>query len=177
MYVQYGGGYYACIVATTAGPFAPADWAPAASAPWLEANGSFIGAKERASYSGQYLTLTWALNRYFQTTFRQPPYPAPYGGGSLFSEIYITNYEPPFTSFVSFTTEAGTSDVYTTGTGSEAVFTDVVDDTGSTFLFVINVPTAVYEGINTRPPLANAIINEFVTPIVPAGVGWMIQQC
>ena len=174
MYVLYGSAYYVCNVSSTTGSFVAADWGLAASAPWMQVNNSFIGAKERAGYNSQYLTLTWALNRYFQTTFRQPPYPAPYGGGSLFSAIYITNEEPAFTSFLSFTTEALTSNVYTTGTGTDVVLTTYVNDIGSTFIFTINIPSAVYTAINSNPTIANSIINQFITPLIPAGITWTI---
>ena len=174
-YVLYGGLYYVCIVpVTTAGAFVTANWSAAPSAPWLQVNKNFIGAKERATYNGRYLSLTWALNRYFQTTFRQPPYPAPYGGSGTFSDIYITNYEPAITSFLSYTTETFTSAVYTTGSGGEAIFTGYVDDSGSTFICVIHIPTGVYTAINPDPVKANSTINQFIAPIIPAGLGWTI---
>ena len=177
-YVINTGVYYVCNVPVTAAGtgvvFTPADWIAMPSAPWMQVNKCFIGAKERASYNGRYLSLTWALNRYFQTTFRQPPYPYPYGGGGAFSDIYITNYEPPTTSFLSYTTEMSTSDVYTTGTGGQAVFTEYVNDAGSTFICTIHIPVAVYANINTDPKIANATINQFITGIIPAGLGWSI---
>jgi len=174
-YILNAGVYYVCnsAILTHESPFNPAHWI-VTQAPWTQVNKSFIGAKERAGYNGMYLPLTWALNRYFQTTFRQPPYPAPYGGSGTFSEIYITTYEPSVISFISFTTETLTSDVYTTGTPPYAVFTTYVDDTGSTFSFAINIPVGVYGDINTNPAIANTIINQFVTPIVPTGIGWVV---
>lgn len=39
---------------------------------WQEINNNFIGVKERDLYIDQELTLTWALNRWFNTSFRQP---------------------------------------------------------------------------------------------------------
>jgi len=175
-YILNYGVYYVCTTAiTTPEPtFVPANWTVAPTAPWLQVNKNFIGAKERASYNGRYLSLTWALNRYFQTTFRQPPYPYPYGGAGTFSDIYITNYEPPITSFLSFTTETLTTDVYTTGTGGEAVFTEYVNDAGSTFICTIHIPVAVYADINTDPKIANSTINQFIEDIIPAGLGWSI---
>jgi len=177
-YVLYGGVYYECNVPLTASGlfavFEPGDWIAMQSAPWQLVNKNFIGAKERATYNGRYLSLTWALNRYFQTTFRQPPYPAPYGGSGTFSDIYITNYEPAITSFLSYTTETLTSSVYTTGSGGEAVFTGYVDDLGSTFVCVIHIPTGVYTAINPDPLKANSTINQFIAPIIPAGLGWTI---
>lgn len=45
---------------------------PSNSLYWYEVNKSFIGVEERSLMTNNEITLTWALNRYFGTTFRQP---------------------------------------------------------------------------------------------------------
>ena len=44
---------------------------------WTPRCGSFIGATERVKYKGGNIYLTFQLNRVFNSTFRQPPWPAP----------------------------------------------------------------------------------------------------
>jgi len=182
--VTYNQVNYQC-TATIGTPesFTSAHWAPLIATPWVLRCASFIGATERASYTGNCIVLTAALNRQFGTTFRQPPWPAPYGGSGTWggggtgdgSDIYITNEEPIITSFVSSLTEATTSDVYLNGTGDTGVFDISVYNTGSTYNFIVNIPAAVYASINSNPTIANSIINGFLTPIVPAGITWSIN--
>ena len=138
---------------------------------------SFIGADERTRYNGRYLNLTWALNRYFGTTFRQPPYPAPYGGGAYYSDIYITNVAPAFTSFLSFTTEAPTSSVFTTGTGNAVIFTGSTFADVSTYAFAINIPTDFYASLSSTSSLAvsESIVRSFADQYIPSGISYIIS--
>ena len=53
---------------------------------WVRITNDYRGVRERMHYTGQKLTLEYALNRFFRTTFRQPDdavFPTP-------SDIYIT---------------------------------------------------------------------------------------
>lgn len=142
---------------------------------WILRNNSFIGATERAKYNGRYLALTFALNRYFGTTFRQPPYPPPYGAGGAFSDIYITNVAPTFTSFVSYTKEAGGSTVYTIGTGNNEVFTTGIFAGASAYKFIINIPLAVYSALGATPAISDSIIRRFADKYVPCGITYNIS--
>ena len=143
---------------------------------WLKVLGSFIGAKERIKYRGNYLTLTYALNRYFGTTFRQPPYPPPYDcntGSGTFSDIYITNDEPVYVSDVTYPTEPLSSDVYPTySTGY--YFPTPVYATATTYSFVIHIPTAVFTALGSTTAIRNSIVNGFVVKYAPQGVQWRI---
>lgn len=52
---------------------------------------SFVGVDERILFNGQKIILEYALNRYYLTTFRQPP---------LVSDIYIDNISPQISGFI-----------------------------------------------------------------------------
>lgn len=136
---------------------------------WIKVNDSFIGISESSRYGGGKLNLEWALNRYFQTTFRQPDSdvsPTP-------SEIYITNTPPTYVSFVSFSTETLTSNVYTNIT-SDFVFTDEVYGSASSYLFTVNIPAAVYAAINADAAIAETIVRQFLDKYVVSGVYYEI---
>ena len=141
---------------------------------WTPRCASFIGANERAAYNGRYLTLTWALNRYFGTTFRQPPYPTPYGSGTAFSDIYITNVAPSFTSFVSFATEPRTSEVYALSTGNNEVFTTGSFAGGSSYQFTIYMPAAVYSALGATAAISRSVVRAFADKYVPCGISYTI---
>ena len=174
--VLYGGTYYQCNTPITSEPFDPEHWTALIQAPWINVNGSFIGTTEQANYTGNYLTLTWALNRYFQTTFRQPPYPAPYDfgeSGGVWSEIYIVNSIPPYVSFAVGTVgqPLGGISTYplTIGFGTTAII-----GTASPFAFTINIPVAVYNALGATDPIRLSIVNRFVSNYAPCGLSWSV---
>ncbi len=136
---------------------------------WLNVNNSFIGAMEVAHYGGSRLTLEWALNRYFQTTFRQPNDPI----SPAHSDIYITHLTPVYTSFVSYTTETLTSDVYTNGDSGYSFISEVYAGEAS-YGFVVHIPVAVYIGINASSAIANTILRQFLDRYVVCGVQYII---
>jgi len=143
---------------------------------WILRNNSFIGAIERAKYNGRYLELTYALNRYFNTTFRQPPYPAPYDyglGGGVFSDIYITNVEPSFTSFIIGSTEVNSSIVYS-NTSSGFVFTTSIFGNISTYKFAIHIPIAKYISLGATNSIRNSIVSNFVNQYLTGGTSYVI---
>lgn len=84
---------YLCIVDTSTGV------APTNTTNWLKLMDDFIGADERLAFTNQKLCMEWILNRYFGTTFNQPP---------VTSDIYITN--------------SGTSDRFPKRTSSPALY-------------------------------------------------------
>ncbi len=133
---------------------------------WLKVLDSFIGANERVKYKANYLTLTYALNRLFGTTFRQPPYPAPYGGSGTFSDIYITRYVPPILSLIGFPTLEPEDTMYPAG-GRYFGLPTLVTSTSTLYMFAINVPTFVYASLGAE---AEAVIRSFANKYVPVGI-------
>ena len=139
---------------------------------WQLYNDNFIGVTERILYNGRYLSLTWALNRYFQTTFLQPPYPAPYDSGSgsgTFSDIYITDVAPAYTEFIMYTSDYGSGVMYPT-TSSPLFMFDPPVYSGTTLLtFQINVPLAVWTALGTTATIRDNIILNFAKKYMVAG--------
>jgi hypothetical protein len=84
------GAVYLCILT------APAGTLPTDTTYFRKIQDNWIGANERVLYNGQKLTLEWALNKWFETEFRQPDdvaLPTP-------SDIYITEETPTTFRFV-----------------------------------------------------------------------------
>lgn len=136
---------------------------------WIKINNSFIGMAERAWFGGGRLNLEWALNRYFQTTFRQPDDPIT----PTPSQIYITNTAPQYVSFVSFTTEPLTSKVYTTQT-SDFVFTKEVYGIATSYKFTIHIPLVKYNSLGSTPSIRESIVRQFADKYVVSGVYYEI---
>ncbi len=143
---------------------------------WLKVLNSFIGASERVKFDGKYLKLTWALNREFNTTFRQPPYPAPYDfgtGSGTFSDIYITNAVPTYVPFVVGLAAAESSHVgltpFTFFVPIEPTYTSA-----SAYAFVIHIPTAVYTALGATTAIRKSIVDKFVGRYAVVGTYWTI---
>lgn len=104
---------------------------------WLP---SFIGADERKYFNGQKVVLEYALNRYYGTTFRQPP---------LVSDIYIDNLGSSIVGFVVGIDEAYCSTVAQTDVNgltdwnflTTYALGDVVKYNGRVYLSLANANT------------------------------------
>lgn len=81
--VTYGGtlssdgiftsNYYICnTIIVSPESFDSTKWTSISGSVWYKISPSYIGAQERLQYNSQKLTMEWALNRWFRTTFRQP---------------------------------------------------------------------------------------------------------
>ncbi len=69
---------------------------PFNSSVWQLVNDNFIGVNERSLYTNNKLTFEWALNRWFNTTFRQP---IGVTGSATHSDIYISDIVYNYTAF------------------------------------------------------------------------------
>ncbi len=144
---------------------------------WILRNSSNIGASERVMINGGVLSLTFELNRIFGTTFRQPPWPAPYDfglGGGTFSDIYITNSVTQFSTIVSRTVGFNKSVSRTKGAG---LVSRTIGFTGSitSYLYVINVPIAIYNALGSTDAIRTAVMTRFVNIYNPCGLSFKIQ--
>jgi hypothetical protein len=138
---------------------------------WILRNSNFIGAVERTKYNGRYLTLTYALNKQFGTTFKAPPYPSPYGGSGTFSDIYITNAGNTQTEFMMSGPALSYSYVdYSTG----FMFTPPVYGSATTFKFIIHIPSAVYTALGATDAVRESVVRGFADKYVPAGIFYNI---
>lgn len=161
---------------------------------------NFIGADTRKKFTGQKVVLEYALNTYYNTTFKQPP---------LQSDIYITNNTADTIGFVvgestgSYVNAIDTASAYnpynTYSLGQIVSFlgyiytsltngntADPRDETkwlktetvaplspiGYNYNFVINVPSAVYISVS---PSVSFEMRQIADSIVPESIKYIIR--
>lgn len=132
------------------------------SSDWLLIQENFIGVDERIMFNANKLVLEYALNKRFDTTFRQP-------NGQ--SDIYIVKNVIPIFPFT-----IGYEDVE-----SSVVFNGATNPmiNGYTFgnyvNFTIMIPSGVYSQIDPTPATANFIVQNFVDKYNTIGLTYDIQ--
>lgn len=110
---------------------------------------SFIGSDERVKFGPSKLIYEYALNRVFETTFRQPSVGT--------SDIYITNLNTEDDSFYVGELDEDTSTV--SQSDQEALFfVGENDPAGGESDYAINVPLAVFNALTSTNPEREAII-------------------
>lgn len=129
---------------------------------WLEIQSNFIGMSERILYNCQVLVLTYALNKRFKTTFRQP---------NNVSDIYLGTFAKPISVFVVGGVEANSSKVYS-NISSEFVI-DAYSFAGYVNM-TIYVPVAVYNALDANPANRDIIIRSFADKYMAAGIIYTI---
>lgn len=154
--VIYGQSVYEVIVAsTTAIPTTVSDWRI-----YLD---YFIGVDERIKYNHIKLTLEYALNKRFGTTFNQPP---------TLSDIYIDVNTPNTNVFIVGANEDESSVVYS-GNSSEFVIDDYSFSVFNNY--TINIPIAVYTDLGATDNERNSIIRNFADKYNTIGLNYNIQ--
>lgn len=135
---------------------------PTTPTTWRLVQINFIGMEERILYTGQKLVLEYAMNKWFGTTFRQPP---------TQSDIYIETNDVQVPAFRVGDVEDISSIVYASGSIEYVInaFTFTV-----AYNFTIHCPQAVYDALD--PTLINndKIFRAFVDKYVPAGITYQI---
>lgn len=130
---------------------------------WRLIQNNFIGIDERILYNGTNLVLTYALNKWFGTVFRQPP---------AVSDIYISTNEilapifrvgltPDVSSTVGLETSSET-------VGIDFDFTNINE-------FTIFVPVLVYNALDPAPANRDAVIRNFADRYVAFSLKYNIQ--
>lgn len=132
---------------------------------WSLVQPNFLGIKERIKYNGNKLTLEYALNKEFGTTFRQPNDPV----NPTPSDIYITNVAAVLTGFRIGNTEAGSSSIGAT-TASASIGGNI--PFVYTINFQINIPTELATSLGTN---YIAIISSFAKMYAAASLKFTIQ--
>ncbi|MEB0264081.1 hypothetical protein, partial [Mucilaginibacter sp. 10I4] len=127
---------------------------------WYMQQQFFIGLDERLAYNGKNLVLTYALNRWFGTTFRQP--------GTGTSDIYITTNVINANTFVVGKLSAESSWVGFE-TSSEAITYN--STFGVQYNANINVPSSLYASLGTA---ADALLRSFINQYIYLGVTYQI---
>lgn len=135
---------------------------PLNTAYWTKVQDNFIGILERIKYNGHTLILTYALNKYFGTTFRQP---------ELVSDIFIQTNTKPAAAFVIGDTEAQSSKVYL-NTSSEFIINAY--SFSAFYNMTIYVPVAVFNALDTDPFNRERIIRNFADQYVVGGVTYEV---
>lgn len=135
---------------------------PSDTTKWQIVQKNFIGLTERLLYNGETLSLTYALNKRFLTTFRQP---------ALVSDIFISNNDLGAFPFIIGADAAGSSVIYS-NTSSDFI----VDGFSFTnhFNFNINIPVAVYTALDPLLVNRDKIVRAFVDNILPSGITYTI---
>lgn len=124
---------------------------------------NFIGAKERSKYTFNKIVLEYALNRYFQTTFRQPP---------AQSDIYITREAIVDKSFTVFSSEQYSDSVFL-GDSTGYIYSDEIFAVASTYTFVIHIPSSIFSTLGSQV-LAESTVRKFVDNYVRSGIFYKI---
>ncbi len=145
---------------------------------WVKVQQNFIGAAERANYSCQKIIYEYALNKWFNTTFRQPVS----GTSDIYIEtntvddngfyFYSTNYESYFLPVTVRTTISRTMSKYFY---PPAAFTPQYD-------FSIFIPVADYNALNSDFPVSagyntanrDSLVRGFADLLCPAGAFYSI---
>jgi hypothetical protein len=130
---------------------------------WFLVQNNFIGVSERILYNGNCLVLTYALNKWFGTTFNQPP---------VLSDIYISTNTVINPVFLIGQNESDSSDI-STDDSSEFIGTN--GTISAQINLTIHVPFAVYNALDETGINNEKIFRNFVDNYVPAGIVYNIQ--
>jgi hypothetical protein len=155
--VQFKGTVYESLVAGNLGNEPPND------AYWVVVQANFIGVYERVLYNGNVLMLTFALNKFFGTTFRQP---------NNVSDIYIEAVAKPQDVFIVGWSEDESSTVFANSS------TEVIIDAyafASYSNMIIWVPVAVFNALDTIVANREKIVRNFADRYVVAGITYTVQ--
>lgn len=124
---------------------------------WIKVLDSFIGVNERVRYNGRKLTFEWALNRYFNTTFRQPDHPET----PTPSDIYISNVAIAYDTFTMYPTWYLSSIMDKDTSAPDYMLSPAVYDTATTYQYNINIPLAVYNALGATGAIRESIVRDF----------------
>ena len=117
---------------------------------WWLIETNFVGVYERCAYNAQILTFEYALNKWFRTTFRQPP--------SL-SDIYIVNNIITPTVFIVGGLESNSSTSYFYNFLN---YQYVIDSyTFTQYKFTIWIPVAVWTALGSNATDRNNKVRSF----------------
>jgi hypothetical protein len=129
---------------------------------WVLVSPNFMGNDFRLAIRGEKLNLEYALNTWFNTTFRQPP---------LTSDIYLTTNNIIDSVFRVGFNEFESSKIYTE-TSSEFVINNYAFT--NQFNLTISVPTGVYNSLGATNDIRTSIIRNFADLYISAGITYNI---
>jgi hypothetical protein len=139
---------------------------------WIKVLDDFIGISEKIYFGPQKIILEYALNRIFQTTFRQPPYD--YADPTKHSDIYIIN-----NITTSSNENIGIDDTESASISlndAESDYAISLEDGDSTIKdFTVWVPNSVLASLASSPTDQKAIVSSVVTRYKLSGFLFDVQ--
>jgi hypothetical protein len=137
---------------------------PTVTNSWYKTQGSFIGLNERILYNGITLTLTFALNKWFNTTFRQP--------AAGLSDIYLVTNPQHASPFLVGGDNNNSSLVY-----ADRSIELITDETNFTTIpnMTVMIPLATYNSLGDNNTTRTNIVRSFTDQYITAGIIYDVQ--
>jgi hypothetical protein len=135
---------------------------PSFSNAWILVSPNFMGNDFRLAIRGEKLNLEYALNTWFNTTFRQPP---------LVSDIYLSTNVILDQIFRVGINENESSNIYK-DISSEFVINNYLFT--DQYNLTINVPLSVYNALGSTTDIRTSIIRNFANLYISAGITYNI---
>jgi hypothetical protein len=135
---------------------------PSFSNVWILVSPNFMGNDFRLAIRGEKLNLEYALNTWFNTTFRQPP---------LVSDIYLSTNVILDQIFRVGINENESSNIYK-DISSEFVINNYLFT--DQYNLTINVPLSVYNALGSTTDIRTSIIRNFANLYISAGITYNI---
>jgi hypothetical protein len=157
--VKYSKGIYEMIALAVAGT------TPLNTTAWTKVQDNFIGVIDRAKFSAEDLKFEYALNLWFDTTFRQPP---------LTSDIYINDLNSNLVDFFVGYQENESSEIVAIN-GEAISFIQSANPTYGAADFSINIPLAIFNALGASNPEREAVVRRFADQINTAGLTYTIN--
>jgi hypothetical protein len=130
---------------------------------WSLVSNNFLGNDFRIAIRGERLVLEYALNVWFDTVFRQPPF---------VSDIFITtNTAVGIDPFRVGSSEIESSNAYSDNS-SELIINAY--SFATQFNMDINVPSSFFNSLGTTNNIRESIIKSFADKYIPAGLTYKI---
>lgn len=145
---------------------------------WMPILNNFIGVRERAKYTSNRVVFEYALNKWFKTQFNQFTGWDGSGNPTPLSDIYIQNTPVDINSFIVGVDEPESSTVWLTDIEQQISVINL-DYFYNPFMFVINIPTAVYDALLPAEPAGittpkDNVVRAFADNYVLGGVTYSI---
>ena len=118
---------------------------------WIPVLNNFIGVRERARYTSNRVVFEYALNKWFKTQLNQFTAWDGAGNPTPLSDIYIQNTPVDTNSFVVGVDEEESSSIWLTDS-EQMVSVINLDYFFNPYMFVINIPIAVYDALLPSEP-------------------------
>lgn len=132
---------------------------------WRLVSDNFLGSDFRLSITGSKLNLEYALNTWFETTFRQPSVGV--------SDIYLTtNNVVPVSVFRVGINEFESTNVYTNS--SEQLVVNSYNFTMQ-YNLTINIPVQIFLSLGSTKEIRNSIVRSFADKYINAGLTYKIE--